>query len=57
MGQSLNDGVTARCIEARVGSAHAIWRAETVYVAPPRRHPLTDTPCSAVVPCPEEVKN
>jgi hypothetical protein len=56
MGQSLNDGVTARCIEVRVGGVHAIWRAETVCVAPPHGHPLIDTPCSAVVPCPEEVK-
>src|ERR1019366_3762770 len=60
-GQSQNHGVTASCIEVRVGGTHAIRRAETVCVTPARRHPLRrhpliDTPCCAVVPCPDEVK-
>src|SRR5450631_893171 len=55
-GQSQIDGVTARCIEVRVGGARPILRGESTCAAPPRKDPLIDTPCSAVVPCPEEVK-
>jgi hypothetical protein len=31
---------TVRCIKVRVCYAHSIWRAEKLYVAPARRHPL-----------------
>src|ERR1035441_1033739 len=57
MGRSLNEwGYRSLYRSSSYGGAHAIWRAEMVRVAPPRRHPLVDTPCSAVVPCPEEVR-